>query len=69
MMWWSIWDDTRKQQLGKVVRVVPGADTIDVPSPSLHYWIELKEPFVCQSRRELDSEERIASGLLVYKFR
>ena len=52
-----------------VVRVVLGADAIDVPLPGERDGVEREQPFLGQRREELDREERIPAGLLLHEFR
>src|SRR6202035_5113036 len=46
-----------------------GADAIDVPLPSPRDWVEREQPLFGQRREELDREEWISGGLLLYQLR
>ena len=50
-----------------IVSVFLGADAIHVPLPSPRDCFEREQPFFGQRREELDSEERIAAGLLLIR--
>ena len=52
-----------------VVGVVLGADTINVPCPDGRDGVEREQTLVGQRDQELNREERIAAGLLVYELR
>jgi hypothetical protein len=52
-----------------VVGVVLGVDTIDVPGPDGRGGVEREQTLVRQCDQEMNREERIAVGLLLYELR
>src|SRR6202790_4901349 len=52
-----------------VVGVVLGADTINVPCPDICDGVERDQTLVSKRDQELNREERIAAGPLVYELR
>jgi len=56
-------------EIHDIVGVALGANPVQIPVPSCRIPVETDQPFLGQRGEELDREERIAAGLLVYQLR